>query len=41
MTRAFPGCFVPKMVNTDLGSVASALSLSSDLPAGYLEQRKQ
>lgn len=40
LARAFPGCFVPKMTSTDLGSVASALGLSSDLPQGYLERRK-
>jgi hypothetical protein len=40
LARAFPGCFVPKMTGTDLGSVASALALSSDISKEYLERTK-
>lgn len=32
LSRAFPGCFVPKLLTSDLHSVASALSLTNDLP---------
>lgn len=40
LARAFPGCYVPRLLHSDLGSVASALNLSGDLPQGYLERRK-
>jgi hypothetical protein len=40
LARAFPGCFVPKLGQSDLATVASALKLAGDLPQGYLERRK-
>ena len=40
LARAFPGCYVPRLLHSDLGSVASAFNLSGDLPQGYLERRK-
>lgn len=41
LTKVFPGCYVPRLVTGDIGSTASQLNLSSDLPSGYLERRKE
>ena len=43
LARAFPGCYVPKMVTNDLHHAAVQIGLGAELPAGtgYVERKKE
>ena len=43
LARAFPGCYVPKMVSNDLHHAAVQIGLGTELPTGqgYVEKRKE
>lgn len=38
--RAFPGCFVPRIVINELSLVASNLNLYSELPSSFMDKRR-
>ena len=41
LSKAFPGCFVPKIVINDLAQISSQLSLGTEIPQSYLEKKRE
>jgi hypothetical protein len=41
LQRAFPGCYVPRVITNDLAQISSQLNLGSEIPNSYLEKSKE